>query len=110
MPWKQQGGGGGGPWGGGGNGGGQGPWGGKPSGGGSGSVPGGKPDIEDLIRKGQDRVKNILPGGFGSARGVIIALLLIVIVRLLSGLYVAYSRVKTGIELFGRYVNTTQPV
>ena len=60
MPWKQQGGGGGGPWGAGSNGGGQGPWGGKPSGGGSGGGSGGKPDIEDLIRKGQDRVKNNL--------------------------------------------------
>ena len=109
MPWKQQGGGGGGPWGAGGNGGGQGPWGGKPSGGGSGGGSGGKPDIEDLIRKGQDRVKNILPGGFGGARGVIIALLLIVIVWLLSGLYRVQPG-ENGIELlFGRYVNTTQP-
>ena len=104
MPWKQQGGGGGGPWGGGGNGGGQGPRGGKPSGGG-----GGSPDIEDLIRKGQDRVKNIMPGGFGGARGVLIAVLLVVVVWLLSGLYRVQPG-ENGIELlFGRYVNTTQP-
>ena len=109
MPWKQQGGGGGGPWGGGGNGGGQGPWGGKSSGGGSGGGSGGQPDIEDLIRKGQDRVKNILPGGFGGARGIIVALLLVVIVWLLSGLYRVQPG-ENGIELlFGRYVNTTQP-
>jgi len=109
MPWKQQGGGGGGPWGGDGNGGGQGPWGGKPSGGGSGGGSGGPPDIEDLIRKGQDRVKSILPGGFGGARGIIIALLLVVIVWLLSGLYRVQPG-ENGIELlFGRYVNTTQP-
>ena len=108
MPWKQQGGGGGGPWGGGGSGGGQGPWGGKPSGGGGGNS-GGPPDIEDLIRKGQDRVKNILPGGFGGARGILIAVLLVVFVWLLSGLYRVQPG-EQGIELvFGRYVNTTQP-
>ena len=95
MPWKQQGGGGGGPWGGGGSGGGQGPWGGKPSGGGGGGgSAGGPPDIEDLIRKGQDRVKNIMPGGFGGARGIIIAVLLVVIVWLLSGLYRVQPRRK----------------
>ena len=111
MPWKQQGGGGGGPWGGGGNGGGQGPWGGKPSGsgGGGGGNAGGPPDIEDLIRKGQDRVKNIIPGGFGGARGILAAVLLVIIVWLLSGLYRVQPG-ENGIELlFGRYVNTTQP-
>ncbi|MEC8086229.1 MAG: protease modulator HflK N-terminal domain-containing protein, partial [Pseudomonadota bacterium] len=82
MPWKQQGGGG--PWGS--NGGGQGPWGGKPAGGGGGGT-GGPPDFEDLIRKGQDRVKNIMPGGFGSPRSIILVFLLAVIVWLLSGLY-----------------------
>lgn len=107
MPWKQQGGGGGGPWGGGGNGGGQGPWGGKPSGGGGNA--GGPSGVEDLIRKGQDRVKNIMPGGFGGARGILIAVLLVVVVWLLSGLYRVQPG-ENGIELlFGRYVNTTQP-
>lgn len=65
MPWNNQsGGGGGGPWGGGGNGGnGGGPWGQGPRG------PGGPqnqpPDIEDIIRRGQDRLKRALPGGGG---------------------------------------------
>lgn len=60
MPWSNQGGGdGGGPWGGGGSGGpwGQGPRGTRPQG-----TP---PDLEDLIRRGQDRLKNIMPGGSG---------------------------------------------
>ncbi|MGE0281497.1 MAG: FtsH protease activity modulator HflK [Rhizobiaceae bacterium] len=66
MPWNNQsGGGGGGPWGGGGNSGG--PWGQGPRG------PGGPqnqpPDLEDIIRKGQDRLKRALPtgGGFSPA-------------------------------------------
>ncbi|MEL7430413.1 MAG: protease modulator HflK N-terminal domain-containing protein, partial [Pseudomonadota bacterium] len=70
MPWSNQSGGGG-PWGGGGNngnnGGGGGPWGGggnrPPSGGGGGGQQ--PPDLEDLIRKGQDQFKRVLPGGGG---------------------------------------------
>jgi membrane protease subunit HflK len=58
MPWNNQSGGGGGPWGGGGNSGG--PWGQgpRPSG-----PQGSPPDLEDIIRRGQDRLKNALPGG-----------------------------------------------
>ena len=109
MPWKQQGGGGDGPWGGGGNGGGQGPWGGKSSGGGGGGGnAGGPPDLEELIRKGQDRFKNLMPGGVGGVKGIFLAVLLIVFVWLLSGLYRVQPG-ENGIELlFGKYVNTTQ--
>ncbi|MFH1793602.1 MAG: FtsH protease activity modulator HflK [Pseudomonadota bacterium] len=64
MPWNNQSGGsggGGGPWGGGGNGGG--PWGQGPRGpGGPQNTP---PDLEEIIRRGQDRLKKALPGGGG---------------------------------------------
>jgi membrane protease subunit HflK len=68
MPWNNQsgGGGGGGPWGGGGgnnNGGGGGPWGQGPRG--PQGPQGGTPDLEDIIRRGQDRLKRALPGGAG---------------------------------------------
>lgn len=70
MPWNDKSGGGG-PWGsgsgGGGNGGG--PWGQGPRG------PGGPqnqpPDIEDIIRKGQDRLRRALPGGGGVSPALI---------------------------------------
>jgi membrane protease subunit HflK len=68
MPWKNQSGGGG-PWGGGGNGGG--PWGQGPRGPGSGPQ-GSPPDLEDIIRRGQDRLKNALPGG-GAANPAVFA-------------------------------------
>ncbi|MBA3446598.1 MAG: FtsH protease activity modulator HflK [Pseudaminobacter sp.] len=57
MPWNNQSGGGGGPWGGGNGGGpwGQGP---RPTG-----PQGSPPDLEEIIRRGQDRLKNALPGG-----------------------------------------------
>jgi len=107
MPWKQQGGGEGGPWGGGGNGGGQGPWGGRSSGSGGGGNAGGPPDIEDLIRKGQDRFKSVIPGGFGGPKGILIVVLLIVCAWLLSGLYRVQPG-ERGVELlFGKFVNTS---
>ena len=69
MPWSNQsGGGGGGPWGGGGNNGGNGggPWGQGPRGPG-GPTGGGAPDLEDIIRRGQDRLRQALPGGRGTS-------------------------------------------
>jgi membrane protease subunit HflK len=60
MPWNNQSGGGGGPWGGGGNSGG--PWGQGPRGP-SGGPQGSPPDLEDIIRRGQDRLRRVLPGG-----------------------------------------------
>ena len=66
MPWSNQSGGGGG-WQGGGNNKGGGPWGQGPSdGGGRGPAP---PELEDLIKKGQDKLKDILPGGMGGGSG-----------------------------------------
>ncbi|MEO4000107.1 FtsH protease activity modulator HflK [Mesorhizobium sp. CAU 1732] len=62
MPWSNQSGGGG-PWGGGSNngGGGGGPWGQGPRG--PSGPSGSPPDLEDIIRRGQDRLKRALPGG-----------------------------------------------
>jgi membrane protease subunit HflK len=61
MPWSNQGGGGkkgggngGGPWG-------QGPWG-QGGGGGGGNQP---PDLDEILRRGQDRVKRVMRGGGG---------------------------------------------
>ncbi len=59
MPWSNQGGGG---WKSGGNGGG--PWGQGPSGGGGGGG-GQPPDLEDILKRGQDRLKQVMPGGSG---------------------------------------------
>ena len=62
MPWSNQSGGGG-PWGGGNNGSG-GPWGQgpQPPRGGGGTPP----DLEEIIRKGQDRLRQAIPGGGGA--------------------------------------------
>ncbi len=65
MPWNNNNGGGG-PWGGGGGqGGGGGPWGQGPRG--PSGPQGSPPDLEDIIRRGQDRLKQALPGGGGAS-------------------------------------------
>ncbi len=110
MPWNNQGGGGGGgPWGPrGSGGGGGGPWGGGPQGGGGpGQTP---PDLEEILRKGQDRLKNMVPGG-GSMGGKGIALILIgvIVVWLLTGFYTVRPN-QVGLNLiFGQYVGQTAP-
>ena len=67
MPWNDKSGGGGGPWGGGG-GNNQGPWGQGPKG--PSGPQGSPPDLEDIIRRGQDRLRRALPGGGGASPAV----------------------------------------
>ncbi|WP_322988841.1 MULTISPECIES: FtsH protease activity modulator HflK [unclassified Hoeflea] len=75
MPWSNQNGGGGGPWGGGGGGNNQGPWGKGPQPPRGGGNP---PDLEELIRRGQDKLRQALPGGGGgSGSGKLIGVLVV---------------------------------
>jgi len=81
----------GGPWGGGGGGNSGGPWGGGGSGnrGGGGGPFGSRrpPDMEDVIRRGQERLRNLIPGGFGSFKGVLLIALIAVVIWLLTGFF-----------------------
>jgi membrane protease subunit HflK len=110
MPWSNQGGGkgsgggGGGPWG-------QGPWG---SGGGGGKEP---PDLDEILRRGQDRMRRVMRGGGGNGGngaggiggGVPKTFLFLVGLLLLAGVafYGFFYRVnpdEQGIVLrFGKY-------
>lgn len=103
MAWKGQGGG---PWGGGGSGGGgggQGPWGGR---GPSGPQT---PDIEEILRRSQDRFKRALPGGFGSGKLVLLAVLAAAGLWMASGFY-RVDPGEQGVELlFGKFVKVTTP-
>ncbi len=100
MPWSNQNGGGG-PWGGGG-GNNQGPWGqgpNRPRGGGGGN--GGPPDLEDIIRRGQDQLRNVVPGGFNGGMMAIIAIILAVF-WLIQAVYTVQPD-ERGVELrFGK--------
>lgn len=104
MPWNNQGGGG--PWGGGGGGGGpKGPWGQGPQ---SGGQP---PDLEELIRKSQERLKSVLPGGGGNigAKGIALIAVLAAFIYALTGFYTV-SQNEVGVNtVFGRHIGNAAP-
>jgi membrane protease subunit HflK len=104
MPWQSQGDNGGGS-GGGGSGGG-GPWGGG-GGGGSGGGPR-PPDLEDMIRKGQDRFKRFMPSGSGGGRGIAIIGAVIVVLWLFSGFYRVQPDQQGVVLRFGEWKVTTE--
>lgn len=100
MPWSNQGGGG---WkSGGGNGGG--PWGQGPSGGGGGQ----QPDLEDILKRGQDRLKQVMPGGSGVS-GWAIALIVLGALAAwgASGFYTVRTNEVALNMVFGKFVGRT---
>lgn len=104
MPWQNNGGG---PWGGGGgNGGGgnRGPWGQGPRG--PGNQP---PNLEDLLRRGQDRFKEIIPGGGWGFRGIFLAGLVLIGLWLFTGFYRVEPDELGIVTRFGKWVETTEP-
>jgi modulator of FtsH protease HflK len=115
MPWSNQSGGGGpwkgggnngGPWGGGGNN--NGPWGGGPNRGGGGNPP----DLEELLKRTQDRMKTVLPGGGGGGVGFVGILIIIgvaIVGWLFTGFYTVDAR-ERGVELvLGKVTDLTSP-
>jgi membrane protease subunit HflK len=109
MPWQNQGGGG--PWGGGGSGGGNGgPWGGRGSGGNPWGRGGGQPpNIEELLRRSQDRFRRVMPQGLGGGKGALLIALLAVLLWLASGFYRVAPDEQGVVLRFGQWVRTTQP-
>ncbi|RAI01045.1 FtsH protease activity modulator HflK [Acuticoccus sediminis] len=132
MPWNNQSGGGkgGGPWGGG-----DGPWGNGPNrpnnpwgngpNRGGGQDPQNSPDLEELLRRSQERLKRVFPkkgggggpsgggggpslGGIG-ARGVALAAIVVAVIYGLTGFYTVRPG-EVGVELvLGRHVGNTMP-
>ncbi|MFS8038808.1 FtsH protease activity modulator HflK [Xanthobacter sp. AM11] len=96
MSWKNQSGG---PWGNGP----RGPWGSGPSS--SGPTP---PDLEDLIRRSQDQLRNILPSAFGG-KGIAIIIALVVFGWFMSGWYVVRPNEQGVVLRFGAFQGVTQP-
>src|SRR5690242_3585105 len=100
MPWNAQGGG---PWG---SGGGKGPWGSGPQPGNSGPNP---PDLEEILRRGQDRLRRVLPGGAMSGKGFALIALAVIALWGLSGFF-RVEPDELGVVLrFGQEVREVQP-
>ena len=116
MPWNSGGNGGGGPWGGSGGGGGGnngGPWG---NGGGNGGSPWGRgggngPDIEDILRKGQDKLRKAMPGGGGNLgiKGIGLLVVLAIAGWAATGIYRVQPDQQGVVLRFGQWVDTTEP-
>jgi len=99
MPWSNQSGGGGGGKGGGG------PWRQGPSSGGGGPSP----DIEDMLRKGQDRLKQVIPGG-GSGKFMWVFIFLGLVGFWLMNSFYTVGPEEEGVVLrFGKFSRSTPP-
>jgi modulator of FtsH protease HflK len=97
MPWSNQGGG---PWGSGP----KGPW-------GSGSPPPGSspPDLEDLLRRGQDKLRNVLPGGGLGGTGVVVITLIAIALWLASGVFQVAPDELGLVMRFGKFDRKVDP-
>src|SRR6267154_1675163 len=92
MPWSNQGGG---PWGSGGS---KGPWGSGPQS--TGPTP---PDLEELLRRSQDKLKSVLPGGSLGGRGILLIALAALVIWGGSGFF-QVAPDELGVVLrFGQY-------
>lgn len=109
MPWNTGSGNGGGPWGGGNQPGGtppNSPWGNGPRKRGPGQQ---SPDLEDLLRKGGDRMKGWFPRGPQGPKAIILGLAVLVAAWASSGFYKVQPD-EQGVELmFGKFVKSTEP-
>src|SRR5580658_9629812 len=95
MSWGNQGGGGGGPWGGGG----KSPWGRGPQ----------QPNLEEILRRSQARVRGLLPSGWGRQPVLVLVLGLILVVWGLTGFFRVQPD-EVGVVLrFGAYNRQVTP-
>ena len=99
MPWSNQGGG---PWGSGG--GSKGPWGQGPQS--SGPTP---PDLEELLRRSQDKLKSVLPGGNLGGRGVLLIVIAAMVVWGFSGFFKVEPDELGAVLRFGKYTRDATP-
>jgi membrane protease subunit HflK len=90
---------GGGPWGSGS----KGPWGPGPQS--RGPLP---PDLEELLRRSQDKLKTVLPGGLGG-KGLIVVALAVLVIWALSGFFKVEPDERGVVLRFGKYAWDANP-
>jgi membrane protease subunit HflK len=96
MPWSNQGGG---PWGSGP----KGPWGSGPQSGGP-----SPPDLEELLRRSQDKLKTVLPGGLGG-KGLLLVVLAVLAIWGFSGFFKVEPDERGVVLRFGKYAWDANP-
>ena len=90
----------------------QGPWGSPPGGGNGdgfrrGPTP---PDIDEIVKNIQDKIKRFIPGGSSSGgKPIVFGLVILLIIWALSGLYRVLPDEQGVVLRFGKFVKTTQP-
>ena len=97
MPWNNQGGG---PWGSGP----KGPWGSGPQS--SGPTP---PDLEEFLRRGQDKLRSVMPGGNFGGRGAFLIAILAFMFWIGSGIYFVQPDELGVVLRFGKHVRDAKP-
>jgi len=96
MPWNNQGG----PWGSGP----KGPWGSGPQS--SGPTP---PDLEEFLRRGQDKLRSVMPGGGLGGRGIFLIVIIAFFFWVGSGIYFVQPDELGVVLRFGEYVRDAKP-
>ena len=87
------------------------PWGAPPSGR-NGSGRGGQkpPNIDEVIKKIQDLISKLIPGGkVGGSRPIILGLVVLIAIWAFSGLYRVLPDEQGVVLRFGKFASTTQP-
>ena len=72
------------------------------------------PDLEELLRRSQEKVKRLFPGGAGGGfggnrRGLVLIPLIVVAIWLASGFYRVQPDEQGVVLRFGEWIKTTQP-
>src|SRR5262249_56467038 len=82
----------------------KGPWGSGPQS--SGPNP---PDLEEFLRRGQDRLRSVMPGGGLGGRGVFLIAIIAFLFWVFSGIYFVQPDELGVVLRFGDYVRDAQP-
>jgi membrane protease subunit HflK len=88
-------------------GGGGGPWGQSPPGGRRGGPQ--PPDLEELLRRGQDKMKNVLPSGGVGGFGILVGIAILLFLWGVSGFYTVEAEEQGVVLRFGKLNRITAP-
>lgn len=89
-----------------------GPWGQKPSSGPTrptGNTPPPAPDLDDLLRKGQEKMRQMFPGGGAGGKGSVLLVVAAFVLWMLSGIYTVAPEEQGVVLRFGKFHRVTDP-